>query len=154
SLHRLNGMFAFAIWDRAEERLYLVRDRFGVKPLYYAEWKGALYFASEIKALAAAGVPLEPNAETWSTYLSYGAYDHNAATFFRGIHKLLPGHYLSWKDGGKTIYRWYDVAERVGMLPRDSRQDHIVMEEYTEILKDSVKIRFRSDVSVGVCLSG
>lgn len=154
SLHRLNGMFGFAIWDRVAECLYLVRDRFGVKPLYYAEWKGALYFASEIKALAAAGVPLEPDTDTWSMYLNYGAYDHDAATFFRGIHKLPPGHYLSWKDGRKTIHCWYDLAERLGMLPRDSRPDHIVMEEYGEILKDAIRIRFRSDVSVGVCLSG
>jgi asparagine synthase (glutamine-hydrolysing) len=154
SLHRLNGMFAFAVWDRLTERLVLVRDRFGVKPLYYAEWDGALYFASEIKALAAAGVPLEPDSDTWAVYLRDGAYDFGSATFFKGIRRLPPGHYLTWDDGRIDIHQWYDLAERVQALGWDERADSAVALEYHRLLQDAVRLRFRSDVPVGVCLSG
>lgn len=154
SLHRLNGMFAFAVWDRLAERLILARDRFGVKPLYYAEWDGALYFASEIKALAAAGVPIEPDADTWCVYLRDGAYDFGASTFFKGIRRLPPGHYLAWKNGRIDIRPWYDLAERVQALGPDERADGAVALEYHRLLQDSVRLRFRSDVPVGVCLSG
>ncbi|MGQ0810502.1 MAG: asparagine synthase (glutamine-hydrolyzing), partial [Nitrospiraceae bacterium] len=154
SFQRLNGMFAFAIWDRVMETLYLVRDRFGVKPLYYAEANGALYFASEVKALAAAGIPIEPDTNTWMTYLCYGASDHGPASFFKGIHKLPPGHCLVWRNGSINIYAWYDLATRVDALGPDLRSDESVSEEYHAILKDAVRIRFRADVPVGVCLSG
>ncbi|MER2603488.1 MAG: asparagine synthase (glutamine-hydrolyzing) [Candidatus Competibacter phosphatis] len=154
SFNRLNGMFACAIWDRFTERLLLVRDRFGVKPLYYAELDGTLYFASEIKSLAAAGVPLEPDQDTWFAYLRYGAYDHSSATFFKGIRRVPPGHYLSWKDGRIELHRWYDLPERVKTDWPDERSDSVVSEEYHQLLQDSVRIRFRSDVPVGVCLSG
>jgi asparagine synthase (glutamine-hydrolysing) len=154
SLHRLNGMFAFAVWDRLSERLVLVRDRFGVKPLYYAEWDGTLYFASEIKALAAAGVPLEPDPDTWAVYLRHGAYDVDSATFFKGIRRLPPGHYLTWDDGRIDIRQWYALAERVQALGWDERPDGAVALEYHGLLQDAVRLRFRSDVPVGVCLSG
>lgn len=154
SFNRLNGMFACAIWDRLTERLLLVRDRFGVKPLYYAELDGTLYFASEIKSLAAAGVPLEPDQDTWFAYLRYGAYDHSSATFFKGIKRVPPGHYLSWQDGRIELHRWYDLPERVKTDWPDERSDSVVSEEYHQLLQDSVRIRFRSDVPVGVCLSG
>lgn len=153
-LHRLNGMFAFAVWDRLTETLHLVRDRFGVKPLYYAESGGTLYFASEIKALAAAGIPLEPDEKTWSTYLASGAYDHDATTFFKGVRKLPPGHSLTWHDGVLAIRCWYDLAAVVGAADLDLRSDRLVSEEYHELLLDAVRMRFRSDVPVGVCLSG
>ncbi len=154
SFHRLNGMFACAIWDRLTERLLLVRDRFGVKPLYYAEVDGTLYFASEIKSLVAAGVPLEPDQDTWFAYLRFGAYDHGSSTFFKGIRRVPPGHYLSWQDGRIELHRWYDLPERVKSSWPDERPDSIVGEEYHRLLQDAVRIRFRSDVPVGVCLSG
>ena len=154
SFHHLNGMFALAIWDRETETLYLVRDRFGVKPLYYAETGDALYFGSEIKALAAAGIPIEPDQATWIAYLSTGASDDGAASFFKDIRKLPPGHCLVWRDGSHRVYPWYDLAKRVREQGLDSRSDHCVGEEYHEVLKDAVRIRFRSDVPVGVCLSG
>lgn len=153
-LNRLNGMFAFAVWDRLTERLSLARDRFGVKPLYYAEFDGVLYFASEIKSLAAAGILLEPDTDTWFAYLRYGAYDHSSATFFKGIRRLPPGHYLTWHDGHVEVHQWYDLAERVKLLGPDERSDNTVIEEYHGLLREAVRIRFRSDVPVGVCLSG
>ncbi len=154
SLHRLNGMFAFAVWDRLTERLCLVRDRFGVKPLYYAEYDGTLYFASEIKSLAAAGIPLEPDEETWGLYLRHGAYDGGPSTFFKGVRRLPPGYYLTWQRGRVELQRWYDVADCVLSSGVDARADRVVCEEYHQLLLDSVRLRFRSDVPVGVCLSG
>jgi asparagine synthase (glutamine-hydrolysing) len=154
SFHHLNGMFALAIWDRETETLYLVRDRFGVKPLYYAETNGTLYFGSEIKALAAAGIPIEPDQATWIAYLSTGASDDGAASFFKDIRKLPAGHCLVWRDGSHRIYPWYDLAKRIQERGLDSRSEHCVGAEYHELLKDAVRIRFRSDVPVGVCLSG
>jgi asparagine synthase (glutamine-hydrolysing) len=154
SFDRLNGMFAFAVWDRLTDTLYLVRDRFGVKPLYYAQVNGVLHFASEVKALAAAGVPIEPDLSTWTTYLSYGASDHGSASFFRNICKLPPGHCLVWHDGAAHVRPWYDLPARVRASGLDLRPDAGVSEEYHALLKDAVSIRFRSDVPVGVCLSG
>ncbi len=154
SFPRLNGMFGFAIWDRVTETLYLVRDRFGVKPLYYAESNGTLHFASEIKALAAAGIPIEPDTATWITYLSSGASDYGSASFFKGIHKLPPGHCLVWHEGAIRTRAWYDLAARVRESGPDLRSDESVSEEYHALLKDAVRVRFRADVPVGVCLSG
>lgn len=154
SFDRLNGMFSFAIWDRLTERLYVVRDRFGVKPLYYAEFDGILYFASEIKSLAAAGLQLEPDTDTWCDYLRYGAYDFGSATFFKGVRRLPPGHYLTWQAGTLKVHRWYDLAEIAKELGPDDRSDLVVREEYHQLLQEAVRLRFRSDVSVGVCLSG
>ena len=99
-LDRFLGMFAFLLWDARERRLHAVRDRFGVKPLYWAEGEpggglgglGGFFFASEIKALQAAGLGLEPDARTWATYLSSGATDHSEETFWRGVRSL-----PSWK---------------------------------------------------------
>src|SRR5262245_18287546 len=94
-LDRLNGMFAFAIWDSQERRLFLARDRLGIKPLYYAYYKGALYFASEEKALFAADVPVQFDHDTWEELLCF-RYVAGERTPFVGVQRLLPGHYLFW----------------------------------------------------------
>ncbi len=154
SFERLNGMFAMAIWDRATEQLYLVRDRFGVKPLYYTTTDGALCFASEIKSLAAAGIAMQPDLDTWSKYLLYGAYDDGETTFFKGIHRVPPGHYLVWQAGRVEVRCWYDLPARIRAGWPDERPAEIIAQEYLHLLNDAVSIRFRSDVPVGVCLSG
>src|SRR5919199_6100743 len=153
-LDRLVGMFAFLIWDESERRLFAARDRFGVKPLYYREQPdGALLLASEAKALHAAGVTVRPNPTTWATYLSSGLHDHSGSTFWEGIRSLPPGHALVWQDGRTRIRRWYDLAGRVG--PEwDQRPLEAVKEEYLALLIESVRLRFRSDVPVGINLSG
>ncbi len=153
-LERLIGMFSFAIWDERTKRLFAARDRFGVKPLYYHERSdGTLILASEIKALHAAGVPAYPDEVSWATYLAYGLSDHADRTFWEGIRILPPGHSLNWQDGRLSISRWYDLATRTGDL-FDERPVAEVQEEYVELLKESVKLRFRSDVPVGINLSG
>jgi asparagine synthase (glutamine-hydrolysing) len=154
-LPRFNGMFALAVWDRVEDTLLLARDRFGVKPLYYAERGDEFCFASEIKALAAAGVPLEPDGQTWASYLVHGVYDHEERTFFKGVRRLLPGHVLVRRRDRHTTAKWYDLAGRVGSdPPEDVSSDDETAREYLHLLEDAVRLRFRSDVPVGICLSG
>lgn len=153
-LERLTGMFAFLLWDERKQRLFAARDRFGVKPLNYCQRPcGTLLVSSEIKALHMAGVPARADQTTWSTYLTLGAYDHSERTFWEGIRSLPPGHMLVWQDGRVRISRWYDLAERIGP-ELDSRPPGEVHEEYLALLAESVRLRFRSDVPVGINLSG
>lgn len=153
-LDRLLGMFAFLLWDDRERTLFAARDRFGVKPLYFHEHGGALRIASEIKALHAAGVPAEPDAAAWATYLAFGYKDHwPERTFWAGIRALPAGCLLRWRDGRGSVSRWYDLAERVGQ-ELDPRPEPAVIEEYRGLLEDAVRLRFRSDVPVGINLSG
>lgn len=153
-LERLNGMFAFLIWDRRERSLFAARDRFGVKPLYYVERpNGTLLLASEIKALHAGGVAPEPDPVSWATYFTHGLSDHSPRTFWEGVRSLPAGHLLTWKRDRLCVRRWYDLADRVG-LDWDSRPEEIVREEYMALLKESVDLRFRADVPVGINLSG
>ncbi len=153
-LDRLVGMFAFAIWDVSKNCGFAARDRFGVKPFYYhGKADGTLIFASEIKAIHAAGVPRKPDESAWATYLSSGHYDHSERTFWKGIDRLPPGHFLEWKNNSTSIRRWYDVADQSG-IEFDLRSDDVVAEEYLSLMRESVKFRFRSDVPVGINLSG
>lgn len=153
-LDKLIGMFAFIIWDESEKKAFVARDRFGVKPLYFHQKQdGTLLLASEIKALHAARAPRVPNEKTWATYLALGLYDHSSETFWKDINSLQPGHCLEWKDNETKISCWYDLAERSGS-EFDRRSENEVAEEYLSLMKESVRFRFRSDVPVGVSLSG
>lgn len=153
-LDRFIGMFAFLIWDTRDKKLFAARDRFGVKPFYYAERDdGSLVVASEIRTLRVAGIATEPDVSVWATYLSQGVYDHGSATFWRGVRALPGGHCLTWKNGRSMVSRWYDLADRVGM-EFDERSDEEVAEEYFDLLTESARLRFRSDVPVGINLSG
>jgi len=153
-LDHLIGMFAFTIWDERTKSLFAARDRFGVKPFYYHHTAdGTLIVASEIKALHAAGVPQSPDETTWASYLAQGLSDHGERTFWEGIRALPPGHSLSWHEGRLSLSRWYDLSDRAGDRI-DERPIPEVQEEYLTLLKDSVKLRFRSDVPVGINLSG
>lgn len=153
-LEHFVGMFAFAIWDEKEQTLFAARDRFGVKPFYYSFSKtGCLFFASEIKGIHAAGVLREMDPTTWATYLCFGLYEHSERTFWKDIYSLSPGHILRWKNGKIDLRKWYDLAERVPEQD-DSRSISVVKEEYRELLMESVRLRFRADVPVGINLSG
>ena len=148
------GMFAFLIWDTRARRLFAARDRFGVKPLYYSlRPDGTLLVASEIKALHAAGVTATPDAATWATYLAHGLYEHSEETFWKDVRSLAPGHRLVWQDGRMEISCWYDLAGSIDPEP-DRRPVEQVQEEYLALLTESVRLRFRSDVPVGINLSG
>jgi asparagine synthase (glutamine-hydrolysing) len=147
------GMFAFLLWSEKEQMLFAARDRFGVKPLYYhVRPDGQLLAASEIKALHAAGVDKGLDETSWATYFGTGLYDHSERTFWDGVRSLPGGCKLTWRDGLLSVVRWYDLAEKV--KDTDNRPLAVVEEEYFELLKHSVKLRFRSDVPVGINISG
>jgi len=153
-LDHLIGMFALLIWDDRAKRLFAARDRFGVKPLYYTfRPNGGLWIASEIRALHAAGLGAEIDDDTWATYLAFGLHDHTERTFWRGVQALAPGHALVWRDGQTRIRAWYDLAERTGP-ELDTRTVETVREEYSSLLAESLRLRFRSDVEVGINISG
>lgn len=151
SLGRLNGMFAFAVWDTWERTLFIARDRLGVKPLYYAVQDGAMFFASEEKALFAAGVTPQFDHETWEELLCF-RYVAGERTPFAGVRRLLPGHYLLWKNGDITVRRWWNLAERA--RARRGEQPAEVATWFRETFDSSVDLRRISDVPVGVLLSG
>jgi asparagine synthase (glutamine-hydrolysing) len=152
-LDKLIGMFAFVIWDEREQTAFAARDRFGVKPLYYHQSESKVFIASEIKVLHAAGIRKELNSQTWANYFAFGLQDNSEQTFWQGVYSLPAGHYLTRQNGETKISRWYDLAERVG-TEFDERPENVVQEEYFELMKESVRLRFRSDVPVGINLSG
>ncbi|MEW6365160.1 MAG: asparagine synthase (glutamine-hydrolyzing) [Acidobacteriota bacterium] len=155
-LERLIGMFAFCVWDEKRQELFAARDRFGVKPFFYhVTPSGGLLFASEIKALHAAGVPREPEQRTWAAYLARGLYDHDERTFWRGVYRLQPGSLLRYSvRDGTRVERWYDLRAAFERVGEDDRCESLVEEELLGLLEESVRLRFRSDVPVGLCLSG
>lgn len=152
-LHRLNGMFSFAIWDTREQTLFAARDRFGVKPFHYAATAGSFYFASEIKAIHAAGVAKKPNQKVWASYFAYGSYGNPDETFWENICQLPGGHSLEVKNGKIAITQWYSFVEAVKQQPKNLTHEQ-AKEHYLGLLKDSIKLRFRADVPVGFNISG
>lgn len=153
-VHKLNGMFAFAIWDKKKQTLFAARDRFGVKPLYYTVENEVLYFASEIKALFAAGMPKEPNKKVWANYFMHGSYGLPNETFWKNIHELPGSHCLEYTQKQMLIEKWY-VFEKEVQKYFDKNTSYVdVKEHYTALLKDSIKLRFRADVPIGFNLSG
>ena len=112
---KLRGMFAFAIADRRTDAIYLVRDRFGIKPLYYHERHGTLIFASEIAALIAGGYSVEVNRRGVHQYLQT-RFAHGDETIFKGVHRLPEGTWLEWRGGRAVEHRYYPVA--IGRVAR------------------------------------
>lgn len=154
-LNHFIGMFSFAVWDKVKKELFAARDRFGVKPFHYRVTPSSFSFGSEIKSLFAFGLPKELDVQTWSTYLNTGMYDHSEFTFWKGAHRLLPGHYLTYSlANGLAIKQWYNLPAIVSARGLDVRAEHQIIEELVELLIESVKLRFRADVPVGILLSG
>lgn len=150
---RLRGMFAFAIWDERARELFIARDRLGVKPLYYVHAAdGALYFASEIKALLAAGA-VRPalNLGALPDYLANHA-PSGTETLFEGIRRLPPGHTLTWRDGAIRIERYWRLSFAPSAI--DPRPDRVLIDEYRERFRESVRLRLMADVPLGMFLSG
>ena len=146
----LRGMFAFAIWDRRTKKLFIARDRFGIKPLFYAENGGTFYFASEMKAiLADPTVPREIDEAALACYFSL-SYIPESMTIYKGIRKLLPGHALTWWNGRIRIRKYWDIA----YAPDRSRGEDYFIERFMELFEESIKIHLVSDVPLGAFLSG
>lgn len=146
-----NGMWAFAIWDVQNRWLFLSRDRIGEKPLYFSIRGNSFFFGSEIKSILAADEMYEKASELTHIYLSLG-YVPAPYTFYKGISKLLPGHYLVVRDGSVDDRVYWDLPS---IRDRDMRKDApSIYREFGGLLSDSVKIRMRSDVPYGAFLSG
>jgi len=152
-LQQLRGEFAFVLWDEANQTLFAARDRFGIKPLYYAVHDDTLYLASEIKALFAAGVPAR-----WDHEYFYQAATGPAMsdrTLFEGVHQVPPGHYLTATASGMRILRYWEFnfppADELGAETRD---ECAFIEEFAAVFEEAVRLRMRADVPVGCYLSG
>lgn len=151
-LNRLNGMFGLALLDlrTAPGRLLLARDRFGIKPLYYTIVNGRLIFASEIKAiLTARRVPREVDLASLHRYLAF-LWVPGPETMFKHIYKIPPGHYLQWRSGQYSTGSYWDVC----FEPNSSRKEGALAAELRQVLSAAVERQMRSDVPLGVFLSG
>lgn len=145
----LRGMFAFAIWDERTKKLFVARDRFGIKPFHYAVQHGVLFFASEAKALLPFLDDVDTDADALSEYLTF-QYTIGEKTLFKGISTLLPGHVLRVENGSVSTRRYWDVQYDVDF-------DHspgYFERRFVELLSDSMLVHMRSDVPVGGYVSG
>lgn len=149
-LTRLNGMFAFAIWDAEERTLFIARDHVGIKPFYYWEDSGELYFASEVKALLAVDrIPRRMNSEVLTTYLTL-LWVPGEETMFEGIKKLEPGHCGIWKAGELRTWRWFDLT----YVPDGGVGEKTWVERVHDTFCRATARQMVSDVPVGAFLSG
>jgi asparagine synthase (glutamine-hydrolysing) len=164
-LDRCNGMWSLAIYDREQKTLFLARDRFGVKPLYYrvSADGSSLAFASEIKSFSAlADWRPELAAQPVFDYLAWGIQDHGDETMFKGVYHLPPGHYALIPLGNQhrltrklepkiATTRWYDLSTKRADVPSDFTD---ASRKFRQIFLDAVRLRMRADVPLGSCLSG
>jgi asparagine synthase (glutamine-hydrolysing) len=152
SVQRLVGMFAFALWDEPKRRLWIVRDRLGKKPLYYADSEGSFRFASELKAIVA-DPTFEPAVDPGAIrqYLRYG-YIPSPATIYRDARKLPPGHFLVVENGRTTVTRYWDPVPHA--LHVQPRTDAAADAEIESRLATAVRQRMIADVPLGAFLSG
>lgn len=150
-VEHLRGMFAFAIWDKQKQEMFLARDRFGVKPLYYVhDTDGSLYFASEIKSLIECGaVTPELNYDALpDQFANHGTSADE--TLYRGVKRLLPGHVMVWRDGKLDIRKYWDLSYE----PKVVRSDDEYISEWRDLFHESVRLRLMADVPLGMFLSG
>jgi asparagine synthase (glutamine-hydrolysing) len=148
-LDRLRGMFSFALWDEETQTLFAARDRFGIKPFYYAVIDGVLYFASEVKAL----LPFLPKVETdlagLADYLTF-QFPLAGKTLFAGVQELLPGHFLRVRNGTVETKRYWEVY----FEPDFDHTADYYERRVQELLADSISFHLRADVPIGSYLSG
>ncbi len=151
-ISKLRGMFAYAIWDARIKKLFLVRDRFGKKPLYYARVRDGFYFGSEPKCLRAAGLPMDMDPEAIRIYLQFG-YVPDPWSAFNGVKKLPPGHWLTFDANGKIESgSYWQVPPPCERDPGLSEE--VVCAEIREAFDDAVRVRMIADVPLGAFLSG
>ncbi len=155
-LNELNGMFSFAIWDKKNQVLFAARDRFGVKPFYYSFKEGQFFFASEIKTLWAANIKKNRNNKVWANYLVHASYGLPNETFWENIYQLPAAHYfeIDFKNGFDDIktFNWYNFIENIHNISTVTNNN--LEETYFNLLQDAIKLRFRSDVPIGLNVSG
>ncbi len=148
-VNKFNGMWAFAIYDKKKNIIFCSRDRFGIKPFYYTEINGKFIFGSEIKQLLCFFEDTYVDKNILLDYLVLGFEEHTNRTFFEGINKLEQSHNMIYKlsDNSKVIKKYYDIREKI-------TDKQVTIEQYKDLLFDAIKLRMRSDVTVGSCLSG
>ena len=150
-VHKLRGMFAFALWDERKQRLFAARDRLGIKPMYYAVRDGTLVFASEIKAILASGlIATAVNHRALPEFFAFGQTVDDS-TLFDGIFKLMPGHTLSFDGKEVKLQRYWDWKFDQALSAQD---DGFYIERFAEMMDDAVRSHLMSDVPLGVFLSG
>jgi asparagine synthase (glutamine-hydrolysing) len=150
-VERLNGMFAIALWDSDRGELVLARDRFGKKPLYYADLSGSLLFGSELKSLVEhPRCPRELDVDALSRYLAL-EYVPTPYSIFAGVRKLPGGHVLRWRDGRVSIEQFWDLELHPDEPPGPDEQ---YVDEFRELFRAAVRRRLISDVPLGAFLSG
>lgn len=153
-LLKLNGMWAFAIWDSKDRTLFLSRDRFGKKPLFYSNTNSILTFASEMKALFPVIKEIRPNIklvkEAATDYMCF-RYEHTEETLIEGIKRFPAGHFGWFREGKLQLRRWWCTLDHLPSIP-GKYDDQVEM--FRELFIDSCKLRMRSDISVGTALSG
>ncbi len=149
-VNRFNGIFAFGIWDTEKKELFLARDQFGVKPLYYAMHNGQFIFSSEIKAILESGIPRILDHDAFAHYMRL-LYTPGEDTLFRGIKRLLPAHTLIFKNGDIKIASYFELP-KANLFTEVSRSE--IHRSIRDTLDASVKRQLVADVPVGVYLSG
>jgi asparagine synthase (glutamine-hydrolysing) len=148
-LGRLRGMFAFALWDGRRRRLFCARDRFGIKPFYYATIGNLFVFASEAKALLPFLPEIATDPSALAEYLTF-QYTLGETSLFAGIKQLMPGHALSVENGEVRTWRYWDVRYDIDF----EHNDRYFERRLVELLDDAIRVHLRSDVPVGAYLSG
>jgi asparagine synthase (glutamine-hydrolysing) len=146
---RFRGMFAFGLWDEHKRRFLAARDRFGIKPFYYAVVDDSFYFASEIKALLPFLPAIETDPEALSEYLTF-QYTLGERTLFKGVHQLLPGHWLMVENGVVKTGCYWDVQYEVDF----DHSPRYFERQIAWLVNDSLKFHLRADVPIGAYLSG
>lgn len=149
---RFEGYFSIVIYNRWSEELLLCRDRFGIKPLYYATQRGNLFFASEIKALFAGGIRPLLSAERWASYLAYSTYGSPYETFWEGVHQLPAGFLLHYNGYSLVEKRWYEFEKRVSLWSEESPDR--LPEAFLEQMYRSVGYSLMGEMEKGLSLNG
>jgi len=150
AIGRLRGMFGLAIWDARSRALLVARDRIGIKPMYYAQVSGRLYFGSELKSLLEApDLPRDLDANALDHYLSF-LYTPRDGSIFKSVRKLPPGHLLTWTDGRMAVEQYWQLP--VDETFRGSEEDAV--QHLRGVLGDAVRSHLMSDVPLGAFLSG
>lgn len=150
---RFNGMWAFAIWDSHQQTLFISRDRFGIKPLFYTAENGRFAFASELKAFLHLD-GFQPRENKWairSVLVNAFSLEATEETLLEGVKRLPAGHCLTVRTSGLKVWRWWSTLDHLKTAPASLSEQ---VEQFRELFFDSCRLRLRSDVPVGTCLSG
>lgn len=155
-LEKFNGMWSFVILDIGKNIMFCSRDRFGIKPFYYMETPDGFYFASEIKAFVEAGLCNQgPDRENLLCYLTWGTLDTGEGTMFEGVKQLPPACFMYVSENGvQTPKKYWELTISPLPVSPPNYDNEKMAERLKELLYDSVRLRLRSDVPVGTCLSG